>query len=461
VAKMPKQERNGVIATIIAKVVRDESEGKNTNNSDMYNLGQYYENERRFQGNIEQEGKWYFYNQTALTFGRTEFRKRWGDRKLEDNWRRSNKTRMNNVQASNNPNEPTKQKADTLAAINDYKKPQFYLKNLPLTDSLIKISNEKISVALLNAGKAYSERIQDPVKATETFESLISRFPASELIPESLYNLYNINKAGNNAKSEAYRQRLLQNYPDNEFARILSDPAYYEKKMAELKMADQIYNDAYNAYSKESFNEAISISDDALKKYPQNQLAPKFLLLRAYSVGRMSDERTFKDELNKLIKLWPETVESKKAADIIAYLNQKMPELKVEEDKKIATEIYTADTTANHVFALIISDPAFNLNQASFDVISYNIDNFTNKNYKTEGALFENKFILITVSGFIGYTEALNYYNAFKTEKSVRNPTSAKMITFIISSDNLKVFKNDKDPGRYMLFFKEKYINIK
>jgi tetratricopeptide (TPR) repeat protein len=458
VAKMPEQDRNGVIATIIAKIVRDESEGKNTNNSDIYNLGQYYENERRIQGNIDQEGKWYFYNQTALTFGRTEFRKRWGDRKLEDNWRRSNKTRVNNMQASSNPNEPAQQKADTSAAINDYKKPQFYLKNLPLTDSLIKISNEKIAVALLNAGKAYSERIQDPVKATETFESLISRFPASELIPETLYDLYNINKAGNNAKSEAYRQHLLQKYPDNEFARILSDPAYYEKKMAELKMADQTYNDAYNAYNKESFNDAISISDDALKKYPQNQLAPKFLLLRAYSVGRMSDERTFKDELNKLIKLWPETAESKKAADIIAYLNQKMPELKVEEDKKIATEIYTADTTANHVFALIISDPAFNLNQASFDVISYNIDNFTNKNFKTEGALFENKFILITVSGFTGYTEALNYYNAFKTEKSVRNPTNAKMITFIISADNIKVFKNDKDPGRYMLFFKEKYI---
>ena len=458
VAKMPEQERNGVIATIIAKIVRDESEGKNVNNSDRYNLGQYYENERRFQGNIDQEGKWYFYNQTALTFGRTEFRKRWGDRKLEDNWRRSNKTRVNNMQASNNPNEPEQQKSDTSAAMTDYKKPQFYLKNLPLTDSLIKISNEKIAVALLNAGKAYSERIQDPVKATETLESLISRFPSSELIPETLYNLYNINKAGNNSKSEAYRQRLLQNYPDNEFARILSDPAYYEKKMAELKIADQTYNDAYNAYTKESFNEAISISDDALKKYPQNQLAPKFLLLRAYSVGRMSDERTFKDELNKLIKLWPETAESKKAADLIAYLNQKMPELKVEEDKKIAAEIYTADTTANHVFALIISDPAFNLNQASFDVISYNIDNYTNKNYKTEGVLFENKFILITVSGFTTYSDALNYYNAFKIEKSVRNPTSAKMMTFIISAENIKVFKNDKDPGRYMLFFKEKYL---
>jgi predicted negative regulator of RcsB-dependent stress response len=458
VARMSEPERNALIASIIAQTVKDKSEGKNPSNSDKYNLGQYYENERRFQGNIDQEGKWYFYNQTALTFGRTEFHKRWGDRKFEDNWRRSNKTRVNNTQTANNPNEPAQHVTDTLAAETDFKKPQFYLKNLPLKDSLIKISNEKIATALLNAGKAYAERIPDLVKATETFESLINRFPSSELVPESLYSLYNVNKEGNKAKSEAYRQRLLQNYAASEFARILSDPAYYEKKMADLKMAENTYNDAYNAYSSEKFSDAISISNDALKKYPQNQLAPKFLLLRAYSVGRTSDERTFKEELSILVKEWPETAESKKAAEIIAYLNQKMPELKVEEDKKIAAEIYTADTTANHVFALIIIDPAFNLNQASFDVISYNIDNYTNKNYKTVSSLVDNKFIQIIVSGFSDFTQVWNYYQVFKAEKVIRNPTGARMITFVINDKNLKVLNNDKDPGRYQLFFKEKYL---
>ncbi len=458
VARMPEPERNGLISSIIAKTVKDVSEGKNSGNSDRYNLGQYYENERRFQGNIDQEGKWYFYNQTALTFGRTEFRKRWGDRKVEDNWRRSNKTRVTNLQASNNPNEAAQNSSDTSAVGNDYKKPKFYLKNLPLNDSLIIISNDKIAIAMLNAGKAYAERITDISKATETFESLINRFPSSELVPETLYNLYKVNKEEKNVKSETYRQRLLQKYPDNEFARILSDPGYYEKKMAALKMAEKIYNDAYNAYNTENFASAISISDDALKKYPQDQLAPKFLLIRAYSVGRISDERTFREELNNLIKVWPETTESKKAAELIAYLNQKTPELKVEEDKKIATEIYTADTTITHVFALIISDPAFNLNQASFDVISYNIDNYTNKNFKTEGALIDNKFIQIIVSGFSDFAQALNYYNAFKAEKFVRNPTSAKMMTFIISVNNLKVFTNEKNPERYQLFFREKYL---
>ncbi|MCX6326117.1 MAG: hypothetical protein NT144_05625 [Bacteroidia bacterium] len=458
VASMTEPERNALISSIIAKIIKDESEGKTSGNSDRYNLGQYYENERRSQGNIDQEGKWYFYNQAALTFGRTEFRRRWGDRKLEDNWRRSNKAKVNMSQVSVSGNEASQNGSDTAAAILDYKKPEFYLKNLPLTDSLIIASNEKIANALLNAGKAYSEKIFDQARATETFELLISRSPDSELVPEALYNLYTVNKEKNNSKSEAYRQRLLEKYPDSEFARILSDPTYYEKKMADLKMVEITYGKAYNTYIGEKFNDAISLCDDALKKYPQDLLAPKFQLLRAYSVARISDERSFKQELNSLIKMWPESAESKKAEEIIAFLNQKIPELKIEEDKEIAAELYIADTSVNHVFALIITDPAFNINQATFDVISYNIDNFTNYNFRTEGMLVDNKYIMITVSGFSDYAQTLDYYHAFSTEKFVRNSSGTKIMDFIISNDNLKVLNKDKNPGRYQLFFMDNYL---
>lgn len=458
VASMTEPERYALISSIIAKIIKDESEGKISEHSDKYNPGQFYENERRFQGNTEQEGKWYFYNQATLTFGRTEFRRRWGDRMLEDNWRRSNKARASAPQVSANSDEAFQNGSDTATAVLDYKKPEFYLKNLPLTDSLLKISNEKIANALLNAGKAYSERILDQARATETFESLINRFSGSELVPEALYNLYRVNKEKNSSKSEAYRQRLLEKYPGSEFARILSDPAYYEKKMADLKMAERLYEDAYNAYNNEKFNDVIALCDDALKKHPHGLLAPKFLLLRAYSVARISDERSFKEELNNLIKTWPETAESKKAQEIIAFLNQKIPELKIEEDKEIATELYIADTTVNHVFVLIVSDPAFNINLATFDVISYNIDNYTNKNYRTEGLLVDNKYIMISVSGFSDYAQTFDYYSAFRTDQIVRNPSGTKMMTFIISINNLKALNNDKNPGLYQLFFMENYL---
>ncbi len=228
--------------------------------------------------------------------------------------------------------------------------------------------------------------------------------------------------------------------------------------MAEKKTAEEAYDITYAAYTQERFNDAISMCIENLQKYPEDQLAPKFQLLHAYSVARISDERSFKTELNKVIKTWPGTQESKKAEELIDYLNKKTPELKVEEDKQIALELFRKDTTATHMFVLIITDPAFNINQATFDVISYNIDNYTNKNYRTEGTLITGKFIMITVSGFPDYTQAMDYYRKFNTEKIVRNPAGKKMMTFIISDENLKLMIKDGNPGRYQIFFMENYL---
>jgi tetratricopeptide (TPR) repeat protein len=458
VAAMPESKRDALIAGIIAKITNDESQGKTSDYAGRAAVGQFYENERRSQNTIDQEGKWYFYNQAALTFGRTEFRRRWGDRRLEDNWRRSNKATVNVQQASAGQEEGGRAGSDTSKAVKDYKKPEFYLKNLPLTDSLISISNGRIADAYFEAGKVFSEKISDRQKAAESYETLLTRFPASDLIPEALYSLYRITRDNNDQKAETYRQRLLEKYPGSEFSRILSDPDYYNKKIASMKLAESLYDDAYNAYNGEHFDEAIRLCNDALSKIPKDDLAPKFMLLRAYSTAKISDERTFKEELNTLIKAWPETAESKKAAELIAYLNQKLPELKIEEDRQIAADLYTVDTTAIHVFVIIIMDPAFNINQATFDVISYNIDNFTNKNYRTESMPVNNKYVMITVSGFASNKQAWEYYDAFSADKQIRNSSGKTIMTFLINNTNLQTLDKDKNPERYSIFFKEKYL---
>jgi len=457
VAAMPEDERNALIAGIIDEITRAESEGRTSEYTDRSNIGQYYENERRFQENIAQEGKWYFYNQTALSFGRTEFRRRWGARRLEDNWRRSNRASVNIQQATAAQEENGGNKSDTANAVVDYKKPEFYLKDLPLNDSLLALSNEKIANAYFNAGRVFLENIYDKQKASEAFETLLSRFPDSDLAPEAYYELYKLYKEENSQKAEISRQRLLTKYPDSEFSKIISDPDYYNKKMVEIRMSEKRYEDAYNLYASENFSGSIALCDSAIKSYPGDNLVPKFMLLRAYSIARISDERTFKEELDRLIKAWPETDEAKKAAELNEYLNQKLPELKIEEDKAIAAELYIADTTALYSFYIIIMDKSFNVNQASFDVISYNIDNFTNKNYSTQGFLVDNNYVRIIVSGFTGNSEAWEYYNSFKAEKVIRNTSGAQVMTFLINKNNSEKLEKDRNPERYYLFFNENY----
>lgn len=459
VAAMPEQQRNQLISGIIAEITRAESQGPQSDDQDRYNMGQYYENERRFQENIDQEGKWYFYNQAALTFGRTEFRRRWGDRRLEDNWRRSNRTRSGSEQMVTVPGEETAvAKTDTAAAVITNKSPEFYLMNLPLNDSLLAISNDKHAFALLNAGKAYTEKLNDTIHAAEAFETLIARHPSSVLIPDALYQLQRIYSATNKIKAETYRQRLIEKYPDNELALILSDPDYYRNKREDLLVTEKLYEEAFEAYQNDEFEKALSQINDALALHPSTPLAPKFMLLHSYVIARITDERTLREDLGLLIENFPGTPESEKARELINHLDKKLPELKIEEEKIIAAELYTADTTATRIFSVAIIDPRFNINQATFDVISYNIDYYTNKNYRTEGALIDNKFILINVTGFNSHKAALDYYMKFQSASPLRNNTGSVIITFLISPENLEKLRKDMDPVRYDIFFRENFL---
>jgi outer membrane protein assembly factor BamD (BamD/ComL family) len=337
-------------------VQEDEASGKNVNNSDMYNLGQFYENEQRNQNSITQEGKWYFYNQSAMTFGRTEFRRRWGDRKLEDNWRRLNKSRISVTSGGGTQDEKKKAAADTLPAGLDNKKPEFYLRDLPLTDSLMSLSNDKLAGAYLESGKIYDEKFLDRQMAVKSLEFLLSHFPGSPYESETLYNLYLVLKDENRPLAESYRQRLLEKYPDNEFSKILSDPDYYNKRVEIMREAERIYQVSYDAYIREDFATATTTIEEALIRFPKHELVPKFLLLKSYCLARTSDEKTFKEELSRLVKSWPGTPESEKAIEMIAYLNKEVPQLQVEEDKQIAAEIYVEEKDSPHFFIIISRD---------------------------------------------------------------------------------------------------------
>lgn len=462
IAAMPVNERTTFINGIIAKLEEEEREANTASASDQYNLGQFYENERRFSENIEQEGSWYFYNQTALTFGRTEFKRLYGSRGLEDNWRRSNKTVVTAAQedsgevGANNPDGAAV--GGESVAVADNKRPEYYLRNLPLNDTLLVFSNNKIANAYLNAGKAYAERFADPITASEYLEMLTIRYPEHVLVPEALYNLYQINKNPNPTKAETYRQRLLQLFPETEYAKILSDPDYYARKMAESKQVELLYQQVFGSFNAGNMAATISGCDSAISQYPEDPLVAKFMLLKAYAIASSGDERSYKEELNKLIALYPSGEEGKKAKEIVDFLNKENPQLLVEENIEVARELYIKEVDNTLTFALIIENPAFNINLANFDVISFNIDNYTNKNYRTQGELTDNKYIIITVSGFTSYEEALSYYSAFDVAKVMRNPSGDKIYTFLISQRNMATLATDKKPERYLLFFQENYL---
>jgi len=453
-ASLTPGERDRIIDELIAQVKTKKDQEKLETSRGMSNMGKSYENEQRYQENINQEGSWYFYNQTALAFGRTEFKRRWGTRKLEDNWRRMNKTRVviNTMDEEATAVEKGDAKTEKGSVPPDETR-DFYAKNLPLNDSLLAISYHKSTVASLNEGNVLAASLKDTTGAVKSLESVI--IPQAEDITraEAMYKLYLIEKKRNSSEAGRWYNMLLGTYPESEYAKILSDPDFVKRQTEEANLYKALYENAYYSFKKSSYAEAISICDEAMSKYSKNDLAPKFMLLRAMATGGVSGEMEYKHGLDSLVTRYPASPEAARAKEIIAFLKKEKPQIQVAEDTQIAVDIYKADPLQPHYALIIAENPSVNKNQMVFDLVNFNLDNYQTKNYKTEATVESGKYIAITVGTFANAEEATAYIKSLDVSKVIRGADKAVLSVYIISRDNLEQFRTDKSPERYRIFY--------
>lgn len=457
VASLSPGDRDRAIENIIASVRALKEKEKTDASQGMSNMGKSYENEQRYQENISAEGSWYFYNQTALAFGRTEFKRRWGTRKLEDNWRRLNKARVivNNEEEEATPENGVNKTEKGSVPADETR--DYYMKNLPLTDSLMTLSYQKSTVATLNEGKVLAANLRDTTYAAKTFEEVLVPQADDITKAEALYQLYLIEKRRNPSAAEKWYNRLLHDYPESEYAKILSDPDFVRRRTEEAGLYRALYENAYYSFRKESYAEAIGICNDAMAKYPKNDLAPKFMLLKAMATGGLSGEIEYKNSLDSLRVHYPGTPEAERASEIIALLKKEKPQIQVAEDTQIARNIYSFDPSQPHYILIIAQNPDFNKNRMVFDVVNFNIDNYQTKNYKTDSFTEAGKFVAVTVGPFGNAADASAYLNSFDAGKVIRGSENANISVFTISQDNLSRFREDKSPERYRIFYQAEY----
>lgn len=456
VARMSTSERDALIAGLVRSVSEEQTKERTGDGSDRYNMGQYYENEQRYRGAISAEGGWYFYNQAALSFGRTEYRRRWGDRRLEDNWRRLNKTRA--AFANNSPAENKEEGQNTdSAGVNPMLTANYYLRNLPLTDSLMSLSVNKSAEALLGEGKILATRLADTLAAATSLEGAATTGSDPKIRAEALYELYRLLRTTDPARAERRRTDLLASFPESEYALILSDPDYIRKHQEIAARAMRSYETAYQAFTEERYAETIALCNEATALYPADELTPRFMLLEAMATGAIKGEMTYKNKLDSLIAKYPDTPEGKRAAEITDFLRKEIPAIKIAEDTRIAEEIYHADTLQPHYVIMIAANPRANMNQMVFDVINYNLDNYSGNNYRTEGTAVDGSYILITTGPFENAAEAAEWLRAFSPPEQIREAASASLTIYLISRDNLLKFKEDKDRNRYAIFYGKEY----
>jgi tetratricopeptide (TPR) repeat protein len=466
VAAMSPRERDAIIANLI-KLVRDEEEKLKQEEREGRDRFAHFQQTQRGRVQTDQGGKWYFYNQSSLSYGLSEFQMRWGRRKLEDNWRRSNKREVLDQAVAET--QPTADTSAVPSKVLDNKSREYYLQDLPLTDSLIEISHQQIQEALFKVGEIYENELNDYPEAIKAYEMLAQRYPKSSFTLLAYYNLYQIARFNQQPNQmERYKQSLISQFPNSTYALMLSDPNYLVNLKKESQVREEYYQNTFNLYQNGNCAQATQMAKDGLDKYPDSDIAPKFQYIIAQCTGQTGNIRAYRFELNRLIEQYPQSEVAQSATKVIAMLDQRELQLasasaddttQIQPGKSDAVpEVGYKEPKGEHLFIAIVpvNSP---INQLRFNMVSFNVDNFIDFNLNVTSSELTEFVVLIKVESFKDQQEAKDYFMKVSAEQGLMGSLSESDYSFaLISRENLEIFQNDKSVAGYLNFFRENYL---
>jgi tetratricopeptide (TPR) repeat protein len=257
----------------------------------------------------------YFANSNAVSQGFTSFKRVWGNRRLEDNWRRANRASsditQNNSVAIQQINDPDATTNDVYsngpAKVNLSNYRQDLMQNLPLTPTALAQSNKRIFDAYLDIANFYRDVLEDKKEAIASYKLLLSRFPENDNTPAIYYNLYRLYAEVNApASSEKYKDLLVRKYPATPFAKTILDPEYSKHLNDEDNGFSTLYNKVYDLYANKQYPQTIADADALLARYPNNRYASQIYYLRAFAAGHQEPLTPFNNDLQQIIAKYPD-----------------------------------------------------------------------------------------------------------------------------------------------------------
>ena len=137
------------------------------------------------------------------------------------------------------------------------------------------------------------------------------------------YHLYKIYSSENSEKATSFKNDIISNYPNSNYAKIILNPAD-ALGSNNTNFAESEYVLVFYDYKDENFDIVIKKSSEAILKFQGDPIIPKFELLKAYAIGKKEGILAFKDALNFVAMNYPNTEEGKKALEVIETIKTKI-----------------------------------------------------------------------------------------------------------------------------------------
>ncbi|WP_405416139.1 tetratricopeptide repeat protein [Maribacter sp. Asnod1-A12] len=385
-------------------------------------------------GGKENKGKFYFYNITSLGYGQNDFKNRWGNRELTDDWRWSDKSVINteNVALQNAPGVN-----DSLSVVSEDEKfsLDFYMDRLPTDVAVIDSLKTERNFANYQLGLIYKEKFNENLLAAAKLEDVLASNAEERLILPSKYNLYKIYEEVDSPLKETMKADIIANHADSRYAEILLNPQAVLADSSDSP--EKRYESLFKQYKEQQYLQVITGSEENINRFTGDPIVPKFEMLKANAIGRLQGFEPFKEALNYVALTYPNNPEGKKAEQMIA---EQLPKL---EQKEFSPE---TDSKGTSNWKVVFPFKRSNTEQALklMELLEQSIIDLRYKNIVSRDIYnLEDQFVV--VHGFKSKDFALGYAELLKNNKDYLVADE----NFVVLSENYKIVQVHKNIIEY------------
>lgn len=403
------------------------------------------------------------YNEREVRQGQRDFQRKWGNRPLEDNWRRSAKGF--GAEAENTSPEAVAISGSNTGSTSPLTEAEIkeLLGNFPSTEEEVAQIHLKLKEAMFNLGKLYRDKLNRLDKATEILERLNQRFPANNYELESWYLLYLLFTDMNNTpKAKEYADKIIYKYPSSVYGKVLQDPAYVQELSDERRRLNAYYDQTYAKFQNGLYQQAYEQCQAAKEQFGAgNPLQPKFALLSAMCMGNLQGNNAYIAGLNDVMSRYPNTPEQTRAREMLRLISGSSAALPGGQTATLPPDgqLYTDEPDDLH-YVIIFLDKTAPIDKSRNQLSDYN-----QKYHDLDKLRIANVFLgasneipVLVLRRFKDKKESMRYIQgAQKNAKDFLDRSEYGFTVLSISQNNYRNLLRDKRTEVYEEFFSQYY----
>ncbi|MEP7194887.1 MAG: tetratricopeptide repeat protein [Saprospiraceae bacterium] len=405
---------------------------------------------------IGAKSTFFAYDIKATNRGRSAFENYWGDRVLEDNWRRSKKTAFGNniteIQDSTKERQNEVLEED-LAEL---------LAGIPSSPEEIKAAHKKIEEAMFQLGVAYRDKIESFERSKETLDKLLLSYPETSRYADALYYLYlNCLDLKDQACADQNNNLLKTRFADSYYNKLINDPEYAKSLMNKKDELEMAYERAFKLFESQNYEESQKILQALNTKVNSNSpLKAKIAIMSAFCIGKTSGKDSYMAALKDVVANYPGTAQESKAKEMLRFLRGDNDAFEVVSIKEMeSVDFKIEDEKIHYMMIVFFTPPAKQVDKAKIAISDYHQKYHKLDNLKMTSVEIntEQNITAILIRKFDDKPQAMKYFNTVQKNLNEYIPGFQSYEIYPISQNNYREVLRLRTVKEYQAFFKKNY----